>query len=160
MTLDSYEKASLDILSCLRKDPTIFIVNGIVFRTTAAASKSAKMSTYDCGSFQYVSMLEIIPDIYHEIELALPYPSKDDLKTTDHFITELVASCGITWVPISCHDYQRVLHTKFQDDLSMALWQRYIRAEQSNDPTELTILSIDPIPSIREKASSRLKTMK
>ena len=154
--LDSYEKASLDILNCLKIDPTILIINAILFKTIIAISKSPNLSTYNCNSFQYISILEIVPHIYSEIEITLPYPSKKELS--NHFITELVAGCGRTWIPVGSYDYQTTLHTKFQDDLNMTLWQRHVRATQSNDPIELTILSIDPVSSVREKASSRLKT--
>jgi len=156
--LDSYEKASQDILSCLKTNPMILIINAVLFKTIIAIAKQANLSTYNCTSFQVISILEIVPNIYSEIEITLPYPSKKDLTTTNHFITELVAGCGRTWIPVGSYDYQRTLSTKFQDDLDMVHWQRYVRASESNDLIELTILSIDPTPSVRNKATSRLKT--
>jgi hypothetical protein len=153
--LTSYEKASQDILQYLKQDPTIFLIQAMLFRVVAAAASHSNLHSFNYRTYDHLSIIEIIPSIYRELEQALPYP---DTPNSNHFITELVVGYGTSWIPIVDSSYQHAINTNFRDDLDMSFWQRYLRSEKSNDKIELTILSIDPNQTVREKATSRLKT--
>ena len=159
MKLDKYEKASLDILKLLRQDPTVFIINALYFRTVVAIAQHNNIHAFDHSSYEYISILDMIPKIYEEIELALPYPTQNELTTPNHFVTELIAQYGESWIPTASLDYKKAQTISFCEDITMVSWQRYLRAKWSKDRRELTVLSVDPVLNIREVALSKLKTI-
>ena len=156
MKLDSYERASLDILENLRQNPEVLLLNHMIFRTIISFAKENKNYTLDVRNFDYVNMIEIVPSLFQEIQDALPFPDQKDLQST-HFVTELINSYGRAWVPVASHDYQSAISTSFIENIYMMEWQRYLRAKISKDRVELSILSVDPSRRVREKAIKTLK---
>lgn len=156
--LDSYQKASQNIVDYLSEDPKILLINAFLFRLVAASATYSNLHLFDYKTFDHVLITDIIPNIFEEFKLASPYPSSKDLLATSHFITELITGYGTTWVAVASLSYQHALKTNFRDDFNMIYWQRYIRAESSTDPLELTLLAVDPNQLVRDKATYRLKT--
>lgn len=156
MQLDSYQKASADVLKYIKKDPTIFVINSLDFRTLITIAKKKNDIPFDC--YEHISILDILPNVYAEIEECLPFPNKEELNQI-HFATELVSSYGVFWTPILSKDYQ-LTESSFCESINMVTWQRYLRASKSKDMRELTVLSIDPNRKVRDLAKKRLKTIK
>jgi len=154
MQLDSYHKASVDIIDCLKTDLTIFIISSMNFKALLQNAKNKK--ELNIKDHQYISITDIFPDIFSEIEDSLPFPTQIDLNT-NHFATEFIASYGEYWIPVASIDY-KITETSFCEEITMVAWQRYLRAIKSKDIRELTVLSIDPNRKVREQAKKRLKT--
>lgn len=152
--VDSYQKASSDIVEYLKQDPTILVINSKNFRSLLTLANVRPSVVINC--YDHISIFSILPDLLEEIENAMPYPTQEDLSST-HFITELIASYGQIWIPVQSHDYI-LTELSFCDQLNMVTWQRYLRATKSNDERELTVLSIDPDLKVRKVAKKRLKT--
>ncbi len=156
--LDNYEKASLDIVGYLTEDSTIFILDVNILSTIISLAKTNNWDVFTATTFDHIDLIDYIPNILTEINATLPYPQQSDLEQA-HFVTELVGQYGSAWIPVSSADYKRARSTNFADDLNMVEWQRYLRAQISKDTTELTILSVDPSANVRDRATSRLKTL-
>ena len=154
MQVNSYQKASTDILKYLKNDATIFVINSNNLKALLSKATNKKETPFENND--YISILDILPNILSEIESCIPYPSQEDLSDS-HFITELIASYGEIWIPTSSLDY-KITETNFCDSIEMVTWQRLLRAHKSNDLRELTVLSIDPNPKVRIAAKKRLKT--
>ena len=155
MSLDSYKKASLDILAYLEEEPTIFILNSLLFRMVMALGSPKR--NYECSTFEHLDLLGLIPTIYQDIRSCIPHPLEGDLSK-DHFVTELISTYNTVWIPVSALDYQ--ITNEDEIDLStLKEWQKILRARKSTSLNELVVLSIDPSTLVRNAARKSLKTI-
>lgn len=160
MGLDSYEKASLNILEYLKKDPEILVIDWVSFNYLIYLAQGLVPSILGVKRepLFYVSIFDVIPNVFSEINRALPYPDSVSLRDK-HFTTELISCYGEAWIPLGSPDYQMVLEVSYLDEVDMLTWQRYVRASLSKDEIELTALLVDPDETVRCLATRRLKTL-
>lgn len=163
MDFDSYEKASLDILSYLKADPEVLVLdwvgfNYLIYLATGNNAMMRSIVSHKRTAMTQIVVTELIPNIFSEIQASLPYPDRQVLRDK-HFVTELIGYYGEAWIPVGCPDYGLTLKTSFLDNIDMVEWQRYLRAYNSKDKTELTVLSVDPSEKVREQALRQLKTL-
>lgn len=155
--LDSYQKATQDIVKLLKTDPQIFVIEAFQFRSIISLANPSNQ--IKVASYQYYNIYDLVSDFDNKIGAGLPFPKYEvDTHHPAEFTTELIASTAISWVPIASIDYQKTNST-FINQLELVGWQRYLRAVKSTDETELTVLSIDPNKKVRDQALSKLKTL-
>jgi hypothetical protein len=155
--LESYEKMSFEVLQFLKQDPTIFLINSLLFRTVIVLARENRIASFNSLSFDHINIFSILPQLNQQIENDPPQQLSGSAFTY-HFGIELIGQFGVSWIPVCSPIYINTMNTNYCNDLEMLHWQRMLRTQISQSKEELLLLTLDNDSDVRQSAIKKIKT--